>query len=137
MKTQNIPEVLKQKARWCVWKRNEENKKIPINPRTGKYGKSNDCSTFSDFETAAAVCSHGGYAGLGLGIFNGFSTIDIDHCIEDGKLSEMAQDIIKRIPVEMFANDGIYYSSSGNGTAGDNHHFCLCPKEDEFEAVEF
>lgn len=97
MKTQNIPEVLKQKTLWCVWKRNEENKKIPINPRTGKYGKSNDCSTFSDFETAAAVCSHGGYAGLGLGIFNGFSAIDIDHCIEDGKLSEMAQDIIKRM----------------------------------------
>lgn len=44
---------------------------------------------------------------------------------------------LKSIPVEMFANDGIYYSSSGNGTAGDNHHFCLCPKEDEFEAVEF
>ena len=97
MNTQSIPEVLKRQALWCVWKRNEENKKIPINPRNGKYGKSNDCSTFSDFETAAAVCSHGGYAGLGLGIFNGFSAIDIDHCIEDGKLSEMAQDIIKRM----------------------------------------
>lgn len=97
MKQKNIPTSLKQNALWCVWKWNGENKKIPINPITGEYGQSNNRSTFSDFETAATVCDRDGYAGLGLGIFNGFSAIDIDHCIEKGQLSEMAKDIIDRM----------------------------------------
>lgn len=57
MNKQNIPAVLKQNALWCVWKRNAENKKIPINPKTGKYGQSDNPDTFG------YLCSSNGNAG--------------------------------------------------------------------------
>ena len=97
MNIQNIPEKLKQNALWCVWKSG----KIPCNPHTGANAKSNLPETFADFETAYNAWkkgrhSHGNqYEGLGINICNGFSAIDIDHCIdENGRLSDMANDII-------------------------------------------
>lgn len=92
----NIPEVLKQNALWCVWKRSERGK-VPFDPATGFHAKSNDPSTFSDFQTAYNACQSGGYDGLGVGIFNSIGAIDIDHCITDGKLSGMAEDIIQQM----------------------------------------
>ena len=58
----------------------------------GSKASSNKRSHFSKFES---IVSHTkGYDGIGLGIFDGYSAIDIDHCIKDGNISEMAQDII-------------------------------------------
>lgn len=34
------------------------------------------------------------YDGIGIALAGGITAIDIDHCIKDGKLSDMAQDII-------------------------------------------
>lgn len=109
MNFNNIPAYLQQTALWCVWKRDKEGKKIPYNPVTGNNAKSNDPSTFSDFQTACDACMSGSYDGLGIGIFNGIGAIDIDHCIEDGKFSDMASDIIEQM--------GSYteISPSGNG----------------------
>lgn len=109
MNLQNIPEVLKNNALWCVWKRHKEKGKIPFSPVTGTLAQSNKESTFSDFDNAVKAYHDGAYDGLGIGIFRGFSAIDIDHCINDGQLSEMAQDIIESM--------GSYteISPSGNG----------------------
>lgn len=108
MNFENIPNTLKETELWCVWKRDERGK-VPYNPVTGYKAKSNDPSTFSDFPTACGAYMSGGYNGLGIGIFNGISAIDIDHCITDGNCSEMASDIIKQV--------GSYteISPSGNG----------------------
>ena len=108
MNLQNIPEVLKNNASWCVWKRHEEKGKIPYSPLTGFRAKSNEVNTFSDFNTAVRVYQNGCYDGLGMGIFHGFSAIDIDHCISDGQLSEMARDIIESM--------GSYTEISPSGT---------------------
>lgn len=97
MKTQQIPVVMKEKALWCTWKLDEDRGKIPYNPKTGECAKSNDPSTFADFDRAVTAFQSGEYAGMGIGIFNGFSAIDIDHCIDDGQLSDMAKDIIERM----------------------------------------
>lgn len=94
MNYDNITEILKQNTLWCVWKR-EERGKIPYNPATGFHAKSNDPSTFSDFQTAYNAYQNGGYDGLGIGIFDNIGAIDIDHCIKDGKLSDMASDIVE------------------------------------------
>ncbi len=93
MNYNNIPETMKQNALWCNWKCSGQGKS-PHNPATGYHAKSNDPSTFSDFQTAYAAYQKGGYDGLGIGIFGNFGAIDIDHCIADGKLSDMAEDII-------------------------------------------
>lgn len=84
-----IPDELKFNGVWCVWKDN----KLPYNPRTNQLAKSNDKTTFASFKVALNVLHN--YKGLGLGIFNDFCAIDIDHCIdENGIPNDMAKDII-------------------------------------------
>lgn len=109
MNVHNIPDLLIQLALWCVWKMNSDRGKIPYNPHTGYKAKSNDPSTFSDFQTVCKAFETGKYDGLGIGIFHGIGAIDIDHCVVDGKYSDMASDIIDRM--------GSYteISPSGNG----------------------
>ena len=98
----NIPQELKMYGLWCVW-RLTKNGKIPYDAQTGKLAKSNDKTTFCSY--SCAMLSIKDYymfdtngnqlGGLGLGLFNGYSAIDIDHCIDDnGQISDMARDII-------------------------------------------
>ncbi|WP_040196765.1 hypothetical protein [Candidatus Soleaferrea massiliensis] len=109
MNFHNIPDLLIQLALWCVWKRDNDRGKIPYNPHTGYKAKSNDPSTFSDFQTVCKAFETGKYDGLGIGIFHGIGAIDIDHCVVEGTISDMASDIIDKM--------GSYteISPSGNG----------------------
>ncbi|MDD4494143.1 MAG: AAA family ATPase [Eubacteriales bacterium] len=97
----NIPQNLKSDGHFCVWKHEKGNNgrmtKVPYNPKTGGYAQANNIDTFSDFHTAYAAFTKGGYDGLGVGIFNGIGAIDIDDCIVDGAFSDMATDIIGRL----------------------------------------
>jgi len=80
----NIPERLRApKSRvYCV-----HQDKIPI------YGtKPNDLSTFYSFDEAVGMIKDG--QGLGIGMWGILCGIDIDHCVEDGKISPIAQQII-------------------------------------------
>ena len=49
------------------------------------------------------------YDGIGIGVFDGFCTIDIDHCHNNGVLSDMAKNIIATM------NSYTEYSPSGEG----------------------
>ena len=96
-----IPSELKLNALWCGWRLTEKGK-VPFNLATGQHAKSNDPSTFSTYpillnnlhnflkyENGKQV------GGVGLGIFRGYSAVDIDHCVdESGNLSEMAKEIV-------------------------------------------
>ena len=108
MNFQNIPEVMQNNALWCVWKMHTEKGKIPFSPVSGAPSQSNNSSTFADFDAAIAAYRTGNYNGLGIGIFNGFAAIDIDHCISDGQLSDIAKDIIDTM--------GSYTEISPSGT---------------------
>ena len=50
-------------------------------------------STFSKFDQVISLAN--GYDGIGIGVFDDICAVDIDHCVEDGMLSEMANDIVK------------------------------------------
>lgn len=98
----NVPEYLKQNALFCLWKYGQDEKgrptKHPYNPHNPRYmAKVSDSKTFAPFGTALAAAEKvGGFDGLGVGLFGGIvAGIDIDHCITDGKFSDMALDIIK------------------------------------------
>lgn len=99
-KIENLPEKLKQDGLFCVWRYEKNSKgrqtKIPYNPFSPSYkAKSNDKCTFSDAGTAISIANKFNFDGIGVGIFNGITGIDIDHCIdEEGNLSDMAKDIV-------------------------------------------
>lgn len=108
MNFNQIPEELKQLPIWCVWNL-EKGGKIPYNPWTGYKAQSNNLESFTPFKTASKAMYDGRYNGVGIGIFYGINAIDIDHCINDGNYSDMANDIIQRM------NSYTEISPSGNG----------------------
>lgn len=112
-----LPQDLKLNALWCCWKLTSKGKE-PFDLNNGKHAKSNDPSTFV---TYPVLLNHlhqylkfdengKQIGGVGLGIFRGFSAIDIDHCVdENGNISEMALDIIT------FCDSYTEYSPSKTG----------------------
>lgn len=113
----NIPDVLKQTAAFCVWKmekRSGRPTKVPYNPRTGAMARTNDPSTFADFNTAMKFYAIGGWDGIGYRVSEGIGAIDIDHCIrEDGSLNDVAASILGIFPDAYFEK-----SPSGTGLRG-------------------
>ena len=98
----DLPQELKFNALWCCWKLTEKGK-IPFNVLTGQGAKSNDPSTFVSYPILLKhihkylnIDENGKQiGGVGLGIFRGYSAVDIDHCVDEyGNISEMAKDII-------------------------------------------
>ena len=92
-----VPEYLKENAVWCAWKfveRDGKPTKKPFNPHTGYGADPTNPATFADYETARKFAAVGKYEGVGVGVFGDLAGIDIDHCIIDGELSEMAQYIV-------------------------------------------
>ena len=91
-----IPKELKENCLWCGWKyetRDGKKTKVPYNPQTIQRAKSDDPSTFKPYPFAADAHLGGYVDGIGIRISNGYSAIDIDHCITDGFLSDAAVDI--------------------------------------------
>lgn len=109
-----IPQELKFNALWCGWKKTDKGKE-PFNLKTDFHAKSNDPSTFCGYGTLLQnihkyLLDDSKTSGIGLGIFNGYSAVDIDHCVDtDGNISEMALDIIS------FCNSYTEYSPSKTG----------------------
>lgn len=94
----NIPDALKRNASFCVWKmekRSGRPTKVPYNPKNGNMAKTNDPSTFADFNTAMKAYAIGCWDGIGYRVSEGIGAIDIDHCIrEDGSLNDVAASIL-------------------------------------------
>ena len=91
---ENIPNELKQKALFCLWKYEErggKKTKVPYKIN-GARARTNSATDFSSFDSVSKLVDK--YSGIGMGVFNGYSAIDIDHCVEDGIPNEMATDII-------------------------------------------
>ena len=112
MNYNNLPPHIRENAKFCLWRyeqRDSQGKptKVPYQVN-GKKAMPNNANTFTTFETAIKAISR--FDGLGIGIFDGISAIDIDHCVnEKGKLSELAQSI-----VELF--NGCYVERSPSKT---------------------
>lgn len=78
-----IPRELKQLPNWVCWRATPDPKahsgikKEPIDPRNGQFAKSNDPSTWTDFDTAVRASAR--YAGIGF-MFgsSGYMGVDID-----------------------------------------------------------
>lgn len=111
-----IPEDLKSWPQWVLWKGIPSTKrpgkidKIPYQV-SGDYAKTNDSKTWATFENAVKVFQTGKYDGIGF-VFTEdcpYSGVDIDGCIEDGRIETYAKDLLVRL------NSYTELSPSGKG----------------------
>ena len=79
-KIENIPAELKTVPQWVCW---TGSSKIPMNAVTGGNAKSNDPSTWADFETACRGCETYGFSGLGFMFAPPYFGVDLDHCTDN------------------------------------------------------
>lgn len=93
-KYKNIPDELKKIPNWICWQGFEDRpghlSKRPIDPHSGRSAKTNDSSTWTDFDTAARAAVSYGVNGVGF-VFDGsgYFGVDIDN------VAELMQDYIE------------------------------------------
>ena len=95
-----LPQELRNQDFWCVWRREERGgkpTKIPYNPKTGERAETDNPATFGSFDLADERYMTEDYNGVGIRLSNGYSAVDIDHCIEDGRISDLAMSIIEAL----------------------------------------
>ena len=126
---QNTPYPLRDRQIFVCWKfiyYNENGEpytkpqKVPFSPHYDGRAKSSSrdgshIKTWGTFEEACKAVDKYGYDGIGIMFGNGVMGIDIDGCIENGKISDTARDIITRV------NSYTEYSPSGTGV----HTLCF------------
>ncbi|WP_445505795.1 phage/plasmid primase, P4 family [Niallia sp. 03091] len=108
-----IPDELKNTPHWILWKsetRGGKKTKVPYQIN-GEMARSNDKRSWSTFHTIIKFFNQGNYDGIGFMFSKDdpFIGIDIDHCIVDGSLSDLAQDVINI--VDSYSE----FSPSGDG----------------------
>jgi putative DNA primase/helicase len=99
VKVENIPEELKVRPQWVVWKAvGEKSDKVPYSVRTGRRASSTDHMSWSTFKEALEAYEDGEYAGLGF-VFSSadpFTGIDLDNCVdESGEIALWALEIVR------------------------------------------
>lgn len=107
----NIPEEIRDNALFCLWKYKERRgqskpAKEPYQTNGKKASPSRE-SSFTGYYTALKEVSR--YDGLGLGVFRGYSAIDIDNCFnKDGSLNPVGLFIVMLF-------EGCYMEKSPSG----------------------
>ena len=106
---EKLPQELKERGSFCLWKYEERDGRMTKVPyqTSGLRADSTNKATFTDYATAISLRDK--YDGIGIGVFDDICAIDIDHCIENGMLSDMAEDIISQM------DSYTEYSPSGTG----------------------
>ena len=113
---ENIPRQMKEEAYFCT-----HYKKTPTNNT-----KPNDKKTFYSYDEMMRIKKD--YEGIGIGIFDSYCGIDIDHCIDEkGSLSEVAKDIIKTIKS--------YTEKSLSGTG--IHIIFKCENQEQINSMKY
>jgi len=101
---ENIPEELRRRRQWVIWKLEERNgvlTKVPyIAGGVGK-AKSTDALTWRTFEEAVETLQTGRYDGIGFVFSSGdpYAGVDLDDCRDPktGELGEWAAEITRNL----------------------------------------
>lgn len=112
-KFNQIPAELKNTPHWILWRsevRNGKKTKVPYQIN-GEMAQSNNKRSWSTFPTIIKFYEQGDYDGIGFMFSKDdpFIGIDIDHCIQEGALTNLAEDVIEVV------NSYTEYSPSGDG----------------------
>lgn len=102
--TENIPEELRRRPQWIVWKleeRDGEPTKVPYIAGGVGRAKSTEMMTWRSFEEAVQALESGRYDGVGFVFCSGdpFAGVDLDGCRdpETGELEEWAEEIVEAL----------------------------------------
>ena len=121
---QNIPQELRNLKQWGLFElkwveARKKNTKITINPYDGSAGKSNDPSTWSDFDTAMRALNDVERAdGLAFYFANGYVGLDIDHIdsnLEDWRAGDNDPNNLVNKFQDLTDNTYMEVSQSGTG----------------------
>ena len=101
VRAENIPEQLKTRPQWVVWKAvGDKPDKVPYSASTGRRASSTDLLTWSTFQEALEAYENGEYAGLGF-VFSSadpYTGIDLDDCVDgDGEIALWAMEIVRHL----------------------------------------
>jgi putative DNA primase/helicase len=99
VKAESIPEELRVRPQWVVWKAvGDKLDKVPHSARTGRKASNTDLLTWGTFEEALQAYENGDYAGLGF-VFSSadpYTGIDLDDCVDaDGEIAGWALEIVR------------------------------------------
>ena len=99
VRTETIPEELKARPQWVVWKAvGDKPDKVPYSARTGRRASSTDLLTWSTFQEALEAYDNGEYDGLGF-VFSSadpYTGIDLDNCVgANGDIAVWALEIVR------------------------------------------
>jgi len=104
VKLENIPEELKQRPQWVLWRYvgrgDEKPAKVPLTTE-GRFAKVNDPTTWATYEDAVAAVEHIQCEGIGF-VFtedDPYCGVDIDNCRdpETGKLNELGMNATEKL----------------------------------------
>lgn len=106
---EKLPKELRDYPYFGLWKYEQKDGRSTKVPKTvsGYNANSKNLKHFRGLDEVTEKVEW--YDGICIALAGGLSVIDIDHCVEDGKLSEMAAEIIEKV------NSYTEYSPSGNG----------------------
>jgi putative DNA primase/helicase len=109
----NIPAELRNTPQWILWrseKRDGKKTKVPYQI-DGNMARSNDKRSWSTFPTIIKYFKQGGYDGIGFMFSKNdpFIGIDIDGCVSNKELNDLAKDIVNTV------DSYTEYSPSGEG----------------------
>lgn len=118
----NIPRELKNLTQWVCYRTQrsgEKTAKFMISPNTGAFAKSNDPTTWADYETASRYMFNRRMEGLAFVLTEGYVFIDIDHSINaQGEMSELTKTILQKLPVtyaeKSCSGKGVHLICKGN-----------------------
>jgi putative DNA primase/helicase len=99
VKAESIPEELRVRPQWVVWKAvGERPDKVPYSASTGRKASSTDLLTWATFQEALEAYENGEYDGVGF-IFSSadpYTGVDLDDCVdEDGVIPVWALEIVR------------------------------------------
>jgi len=96
---ENIPDELKARPQWVMWKAvGEKPEKVPYSAQTKRKASSTDLLTWSTFEEVLDAYEAGGYDGIGFMFSSGdpYAGVDLDLCRdpETGEIKRWAMEIV-------------------------------------------
>lgn len=114
MNFDKIPVELQKLKQWVCYNKD----KLPKNAVTGRNAKSNDPTTWCDFETAKKGMDKYKFDGLGFMFANGYFGVDLDKCLDDIDFVDEFVDTLKSYNEISMSGKGIHIICKGELPTG-------------------